>query len=240
MSRALVTGSNKGIGLGLCRALAADGWDVIATCRRSSPELEALPVHVVEGIDVADPASAGHLRDAAGGDPIELLAVNAGVNVSFESDGVSDLDLSLVEQELRVNTLGAARTALAVLPSLLAGSKILFVSSSAGAPGQSSFGHPGYATSKVALNAFARFLADDLRDSGIVVAIVSPGATDTDIMRRVLAASPTQPPPGFKGKDPLESAQNLLAIAERATIETWGTFWGPDGGVILTPDGRPA
>ena len=38
---ALVTGANRGIGLALCRRLKERGRDVIAVCRKSSPELEA-------------------------------------------------------------------------------------------------------------------------------------------------------------------------------------------------------
>ena len=49
MPIALVTGSNRGIGLALCRALAARGDSVIGACREPSPELSSLGV----GIDQA-------------------------------------------------------------------------------------------------------------------------------------------------------------------------------------------
>ena len=53
MAQWLVTGANRGIGLELCRALSARGDDVIAVCRSTSDELDALGCVVIEGIDVA-------------------------------------------------------------------------------------------------------------------------------------------------------------------------------------------
>src|SRR5690606_9141455 len=46
MTTALVTGANRGIGLELCRQLKASGARVIAVCRKSSKELDALDVRV--------------------------------------------------------------------------------------------------------------------------------------------------------------------------------------------------
>jgi NAD(P)-dependent dehydrogenase (short-subunit alcohol dehydrogenase family) len=54
---ALVTGSNRGIGLELCRQLKARGYDVIATCRHRSPALAELDVEIIEDVEVSDPIS---------------------------------------------------------------------------------------------------------------------------------------------------------------------------------------
>ncbi len=67
MATVLVTGSNKGIGLELCRQLSDRGDEVIAACRTSAPELEALGVRVVPGIDVAQQESVDALAAALGG-----------------------------------------------------------------------------------------------------------------------------------------------------------------------------
>ena len=53
MSTVLITGANRGIGLEFARQYAADGWDVIATMRESSPELAALGVRT-EQLELSD------------------------------------------------------------------------------------------------------------------------------------------------------------------------------------------
>ncbi|HEY7005265.1 MAG TPA: SDR family NAD(P)-dependent oxidoreductase, partial [Sphingomicrobium sp.] len=53
MPTVLITGANRGIGLEFARQYCADGWDVIATARHSSQELEALRVRV-EPLDLSD------------------------------------------------------------------------------------------------------------------------------------------------------------------------------------------
>jgi NAD(P)-dependent dehydrogenase (short-subunit alcohol dehydrogenase family) len=213
---------------------------VIATCRRSSAELDELGVQVVDAVDVTEAGSAARLSEAVGDAALDLLVVNAGVNLSFDVDRIDDLDLALVEEELLVNAAGAARTVLAVLPRLGRGSKILLVSSGVTRPGRPGVGSIGYTMSKAALNFFGRALAHDVRERGIVVVLVSPGATDTDIIRRVDAAGRNPLPAGTVNRDPLDSARNVLGIVERATLESSGTFWGPAGETYFTPDGTPA
>ena len=53
MPAVLITGANRGIGLEFARQYSEDGWSVIATARQSSPELDALDVHV-EPLELAD------------------------------------------------------------------------------------------------------------------------------------------------------------------------------------------
>lgn len=57
MITVLVTGANKGIGLEFCRQLSARGDQVIATCRRPSPELKALPARIFERIEMTSDES---------------------------------------------------------------------------------------------------------------------------------------------------------------------------------------
>ena len=51
MSTYLITGSNRGIGLELCRQIHKRGDNVIATCRKASKELRDLGVRIEENID---------------------------------------------------------------------------------------------------------------------------------------------------------------------------------------------
>ena len=54
MATFLVTGANRGIGLEYCRQLQARGESVIAVCRQSADELEALKVRIETGIELSD------------------------------------------------------------------------------------------------------------------------------------------------------------------------------------------
>ena len=53
MSTYLITGSNRGIGLELCRQIHERGENVIATCRQASKELRDLGVRIEENIEIS-------------------------------------------------------------------------------------------------------------------------------------------------------------------------------------------
>ena len=81
----LLTGSNRGVGLALAREYAAQGWNVIATCRtpRKADELKALaaanPKVLIEELDVTDVGQIEKLARRYRGVPIDVLFNNAGL-----------------------------------------------------------------------------------------------------------------------------------------------------------------
>lgn len=74
---ALIIGASRGLGLGLARGYRDRGWEVIATTRTPSAELDALGVRV-ETADVAEAASIAALARRLEGTRLALLFVNAG------------------------------------------------------------------------------------------------------------------------------------------------------------------
>jgi NAD(P)-dependent dehydrogenase (short-subunit alcohol dehydrogenase family) len=85
--------------LQLCRQLQAAGWRVVALCRRSSPELEALGVaQIEEGVDVGSDDCVALLRQRLAGVPVGLLICNAGV---LSVDSVADLDIAVCREQVR-------------------------------------------------------------------------------------------------------------------------------------------
>ena len=78
--RALVTGGGRGIGAGIARALASDGWDVVVAAR-SGAQVEAVASEI-DGtgvqVDVSDRASVERMVAEAG--DVDLLVANAGVS----------------------------------------------------------------------------------------------------------------------------------------------------------------
>ena len=67
MATVFITGANKGIGLELAKQLHARGDTIHATCRSSSPELDALGAHVHSGVDVREPEAHLKLQQALEG-----------------------------------------------------------------------------------------------------------------------------------------------------------------------------
>ncbi len=216
--RALVVGSNRGIGLALCRRLASLGREVIAACRRSSPALDALGVRVEAGVDVTADSGVNSLRGRLEGVHLDELVCNAGI---LREDDLDGLDLDDVRAQLEVNALGPLRVVKALRTNLRRGSKLVLVTSRMGSIGDNgSGGYYGYRMSKAALNAAGVSLAHDLRGAGIAVGIVHPGYVRTDMTG------------GSGGVEPAEAAQQLVDRLDALTLETSGTFWHANGQIL--------
>src|ERR1700751_4636922 len=85
MSRVLITGANRGLGLEFVRQYAADGWDVIATSRspEKSAELKQLERKnskvSPKALDVTSAKSVETLAHALSGQAIDLLVLNSAI-----------------------------------------------------------------------------------------------------------------------------------------------------------------
>ncbi len=160
---ALVTGANRGIGVEVCRQLAARGSRVLLGAR-----------------DLADPDAPARLRDDVG--RVDALVNNAGVHYDTWQ-GALDADWPIVREAFETNLFGAWRMAQAFAPLMREAGwgRIVNVSSGAGSLASMGAGTPAYATSKAALNALTRVLAGKLKGSGVLVNAVCPGWVATDM-----------------------------------------------------------
>lgn len=213
----VVTGSNRGIGLALVSALKARGKEVVAACRKSSDELDALQVEVVRGVDVARVEGVQKLVDAVGGRTVELLINNAGILVW--SDQLESLKWEGIQKQFEVNALGPLRVTAALRPRFTKGSKLAFITSRMGSiADNTSGGAYGYRMSKAALNMAAVSLARDLASEQVAVAILHPGMVGTEMI-------------GVHNGQigPAEAADGLLARIDALTMQTSGTFWHQNG-----------
>ncbi len=215
MSTVLITGANRGIGLEFCRQLTARGDTVIAACRKPSAALSALPVEVIDGVDVSDDAAVAGLVEKLSGRAIDVLINNAGVLVPT---GLDSLDFDVIRRQLEINSLGPLRVTAALRGNLSAGSKVAIITSRMGSiADNTSGGHYGYRMSKAAVNMAGKSLALDLAGDGVAVVLLHPGWVRTDMTANN----------GLIDTD--ESVAGLLSRIDGLTQAQSGTFWHTSG-----------
>lgn len=210
----VVTGANRGLGLELCRQLAAGGAHVIGTARRpdEAEELRGLGVRVEE-LEVTDAASVRGLAERFGGTAVDVLINNAGRGGS--GSGIAELD---VEEALRffdVNSLGPMRVTQALLPHLRRGraKKVVHVTSQMGSlANNTSGGYYAYRASKAALNMLHLTLARELAGQGFTCVAIHPGWVKT-AMGGERAPVPTE-----------ESVRGMLRIIAGLSRQDHGSF----------------
>ncbi len=219
MSIYLIIGANRGIGLELVRQLKESGEDVIATCRSSSPELDALSVRVESNIDITSGDSVIKLRENLKDTKVDVLIHNAGI---AEFNSLSNLDPQSILHQFEVNALSPLCCVQAMLSHLSQSAKIALISSRMGSiEDNTSGGSYGYRMSKVALCMAGKSLAVDLKPNGISVGILHPGLVSTRMT-------------GFtsNGIQPKESVKGLIQRIDELTLENTGTFWHSNGEIL--------
>jgi NAD(P)-dependent dehydrogenase (short-subunit alcohol dehydrogenase family) len=215
MARIVITGANRGIGLALVRECLKRGDEVIAACRASSPELGALGVEVVDGVDVARDEGVAALSHALGGRPVDILINNAGVH---RSDSLGHIDFDRIRLQFETNAIGPIRVTAALLANLKPGAKVAIITSRSGSIGDNgSSGNYGYRMSKAAVNMAGVNLALDLKGRGIAVAILHPG-----MVRTGMGSSP-------QAVESAYAARRLLSRIDELTIDRTGKFLHAEG-----------
>ncbi len=128
MKTVLITGASSGIGAGLATSFAAEGYHVIA-CGRDPARLEALhqtcPNLTVRLFDMTDRDAC---RQALSGIYADLVILCAGT-CEYLDRGV--VDAALVERVMNTNFLGPVNCLAALQPQLVAGNRVVLVSSMA-------------------------------------------------------------------------------------------------------------
>jgi NAD(P)-dependent dehydrogenase (short-subunit alcohol dehydrogenase family) len=218
MQTFVVTGANRGIGLELCRQIAARGDRPVAVCRRSSPELEELRIPVEVGIDVGSDDAVRELGRRLTGKRIDVLVHNAGI---MERQGGEGFVADSILNQFVVNALGPLKVTAALLRNIPKGGKIAIVTSRMGSIGDNTSGGAyGYRMSKAAVNMAGRSLAIDLRKYGVAVALIHPGFVRTRLT-------------GMKGDvDPAQAGAGILQRIDALSLETSGAFWHANGQLL--------
>ncbi|MCP3979046.1 MAG: SDR family oxidoreductase [bacterium] len=215
---ALITGTNRGIGLGLATACARRGWRVMATCREpaTASELEDLverhPSVTVHRLDVNDDEQLDDLGGVIGDEPIDFVVHNAGW---ARPGGMLEVEYTSWALALRTNAFAVLRLAQAFVDNVARSRRraIVAIGSEMGSISRTESGSRyAYRSSKAALNMIVRTLAFDLGERGVTVASVHPGWVRTRL------GGPNAP------MSPAECGELLAGVLDELTLEESGTF----------------
>jgi NAD(P)-dependent dehydrogenase (short-subunit alcohol dehydrogenase family) len=232
--RALVTGGASGIGRAITERLTAEGARVAV--------LDVAAVHDAALAFQADARDedavrAAFERVAAEWGGLDVVVVNAAVQLTGSDDRADRLDRAIWQETLDVNLTGAFLTAKHGARALLAagGGAIVCVGSPAGAYGIAR-GLQAYAASKAGMLGLVRTMAADYAGNGIRVNAVYPGITETPMNRwwiddPALRAHVLAPVPlGRAGRAEEIAAVAAFLASDDASYVT-GAVWTVDGGL---------
>ena len=220
MTRYLITGANRGLGLEFTRQLLARGDSVIACCREpdSAKALQELAGAAedrltVRELDVTDADAIAELpRDLPA---IDVLINNAGIAAGEEKFGA--FDAGTMTRVLFVNSVAPMLITQALAPLLEKEGrqpKVVCVTSILGSITKAeglSFGL-SYGMSKAALNMGVKKVAAELKRRGVAIIAMHPGWVQTDM--------------GGKGAtlQPQESIRGMLAVIDKLTTADNGRY----------------
>lgn len=172
----LVTGGNRGIGLSIARAFAAQGDDVAVTYRGKPPPEDLFGVRC----DVTDMAQVDaafkEVEEAHG--PVEVLVSNAGITDDTLLMRMSEDQFTRV---LDANLTGAYRVAKRATRAMLKArwGRMIFISSVVGLTGGP--GQINYAASKAGLIGVARSIVREMGNRNITANVIAPGFISTEM-----------------------------------------------------------
>jgi NAD(P)-dependent dehydrogenase (short-subunit alcohol dehydrogenase family) len=187
----VVTGGSDGIGLASAQRFAEEGALVYITARRGAVLDQAVSkigrgAVGVQG-DVTDLTDLAGLYERIERDHgrVDVVFANAGVHQPVPLEAIDEADF---DSTFDLNVKGLVFTVQKALPLMAEGGVIVLNGSIAGSkafPGQSL-----YNASKAAVRSFARSWTNELKDRGIRVNVVSPGATETSLIRGFFDKTP--------------------------------------------------
>ncbi|NMA25084.1 MAG: SDR family oxidoreductase [Clostridiales bacterium] len=244
----IVTGGNRGIGLGISTAFAQSGANVAILCRnKDSGDRAAESLSEYGGRYFAvqcDTSSLDSVKKAVA----EVYKVFPEVNVLVNNAGVStvtkfvdDKDLSEWNRVINTNLHGPANMIYEVAPRMKKagkGGSIINISSIGGQSVGGTRHHPkaAYHASKAGLEMLTKALAVELGDDGIRVNAVEPGPTHSDLDKDLPPEAFEQiekKMPMHRFAEPIEIGALCVFLSTEAANHITGAVHVHDGGLVL-------
>ena len=216
---ALITGGGSGLGLATAQRFAREGAFVYITGRREK-ELDVAAALIGKSVatvrgDVQNPDDLDRLyaRIKAQKGTIDILVANAGF---IDPQPLVDVTEENFDKTFGINVRGLLFTVQKALPLIRDGGTIVLISSVAAFKGIPRY--TAYSATKASVRSFVRTWTAELKDRGIRVNAISPGAIDTPIID---AQAPTQY--GRASRPPLRS----IALVALRKLRAPRYFWLP-------------
>ncbi|MEV0248663.1 SDR family oxidoreductase [Nocardia sp. NPDC050712] len=215
MSTVVITGGTRGIGLGMARALLADGHRV-ALCgvdpeRVAEVQAELPDNALVVVADVTDREQAQQLWDAAVErfGTVDIWINNAGI--SHDRKPLWQLPAATARAVLETNLLGALNGAAVAITGMAAGGGHVWNMEGLGSDGRIVPGLAAYGASKRGVTYLTEALAKEV-PAGVSVGLLSPGMVVTDLLTH-----------GYADPEELAKARKIFNIlADRVeTVAPW-------------------
>jgi len=230
---AVVTGASTGIGFCLAQEFATHGFDVVMAAdenriQESARQIESLGAKVYPvQVDLSRQDEVEKLWSEveATGRSVDAIAINAGIGTAGEFADETDLQTELKIIDLNVrSTVHLAKLAARQMKARGAG-RILITASIAGTMPTPQMAV--YGASKAFDLEFAQSLRYELKDTGVTVTALKPGATDTEFFRRAKMEDTKVGSKGKESNDPADVAKQgfeaLMAGEQEVFAESMST-----------------
>ncbi|MFV0254465.1 MAG: SDR family NAD(P)-dependent oxidoreductase [Beutenbergiaceae bacterium] len=187
---ALVTGASNGIGYQIASQLAGRGYDLVATGRSAriaaaAEEFRGLGAEVIAvRADLTQPSEIESVWAAVVEThrPLEVAVINAGIGVGGAPFWKTDLEQELAMIELNVRSVVQLAKPVVVAMQSRGAGRILFTSSISAT--QPTPYETVYGPTRAFVYSFSESLREELREHGVTVTALLPGATDSDFHAR--------------------------------------------------------
>jgi 3-hydroxybutyrate dehydrogenase len=248
---ALVTGSTSGIGLGIAKALARQGADIVLNGfgDTSGPraEVEALGAKVAyHGADMSRPADIADMMKYAAAEfgRVDILVNNAGIQ---HVANVEDFPVEKWDAIIAINLTSAFHTSRLAIPAMRAANwgRVINVASAHGLV--ASAGKSAYVTSKHGIVGFTKALALETATTGVTCNAICPGWVLTPLVqkqiddragREGIAVEVAQrellaeKEPSLQFTTPEELGELAVFFCSPAGNNVRGVAWNMDGGWV--------
>lgn len=244
----VVTGGNRGIGLGISQAFAQSGANVVILCRDAKSGASVAESFKEYGgryacfsCDISDHAAVVSAAKEVYGfyDSVDVLVNNAGVATT--TPFLSEKGLDEWHRVINTNLHGIANVVHELVPKMRdagKGGAIINISSVGGQRVSNSKDHENspYNVSKAGIDIFTQYLAIVLGDYGIRVNCIAPGPTHSDLDKDLppsAIAMVEKSMPAHRFGEPLEIGAMCVFLASPAGVQITGLVAQHDGGLMI-------